>query len=335
VRDLKTGDKSMRSKSTSKKWAILTLAVIAGVSWGSALRSFCPQLIGRTPPTAQQIVARDLSWAKEQGMSGIKQDLAPIHDLFLQGRQGTRAFVDEALGWRSKWKLATDCVMRRDNHSQFLKEQFEQLIFSDEQLESVVEEAAKAYMKHLDDIDSQLLVRLQADLESVPAAQLAPGMDKGAIHQILAEALREARAAARSDLGGMLEREIATWVASEVLTAAALELGISTGILSAGAASGMVTLGAGLVVGFVADWAVSWTYDRLYDPVGELTNKLNDQLAEMEQTILVGNGKHPGLEVRLLAYAQQRADARNAAIKDALLHQSQPAPQSVPQSVGL
>jgi hypothetical protein len=133
----------------------------------------------------------------------------------------------------------------------------------------------------------------------------------------------------------MLEREVVSMVAGEVLTAAAVELATSTGILSAGAASGVVTFGAGVVVGIVADWAVSWAYDRMYDPVGELTKKMNEQLNGMEEMILVGDAEHPGLDVRLLTYAQERAEARNAAIQDALLHQPQPTPQSMPQSAGL
>jgi hypothetical protein len=335
MRDSKTGENTMRSQSTSKKWIILTLAVIAGVSWGSVLRPLLPPLVKRTPPTAEQIVARDLNWAKAQGMSGVKQDLAPIHELFSHGREGTRLFVDDALGWSSKWKLVSDFVTRSDAHSEYLKAQFEQHVFSDEQLESAVEESINAYLKHLDDVDSLLLVKLQADLASVPAAQLARGVDKAAIRQILDEALGEARDAARSDLGGMLEREIASWVAGEVLTAVGVELATSTGILSAGAASGMVTVGAGVIVGIIADWAVSWAYDRMYDPVGELTNKVNEQLNGMEQMILTGDAEHPGLQVRLLRYAQERADARNDAIKDALLHQPQPVSQSMPQSAGL
>jgi hypothetical protein len=335
MRDSKTGEKAMKAKSNSKKWTLLTLAVIAGVSWGSLLRPLVPQLVVKTPLTAQQIVTRDLSWAREQGMSGVKQDLAPIHELFSHGREGTRLFVDDALGWSSKWKLVSDFVTRSDAHAEYLKAQFEQHIFSDEQLESAVEEAINSYLKHLDDVDSLLLVKLQADLASVPAAQLARGVDKAAIRQILDEALGEARDAARSDLGGMLEREIASWVAGEVLTAVGVELATSTGILSAGAASGMVTVGAGVIVGIIADWAVSWAYDRMYDPVGELTNKVNEQLNGMEQMILVGDAEHPGLEVRLLTYAQERAEARNTAIQDALLHQPEPAPQGAPPSMGL
>ena len=161
----------MQAKSASRKWTLLTLAVIAGVSWGSVLRPMLPQLVVKTPLTAQQIVSRDLSWAKEQGTSAVKQELAPIRELFSHGREGTRLFVDDALGWSSKWKLVSDFVTRSDAHAEYLKAQFEQHIFSDEQLENAVEEAINAYLKHLDDVDSLLLVKLQADLASVPAAR--------------------------------------------------------------------------------------------------------------------------------------------------------------------
>src|SRR5580700_10914954 len=121
----------MQAKSVWNKWIVVTLAVIAGVSWGSVLRPLLPQLGKKSPPTAEQIVTRDLSWAREQGMSGVKQDLAPIHELFSHGREGTRLFVDDALGWSSKWKLVTDFVTRSQTHAEYLKAQFEQHIFSD------------------------------------------------------------------------------------------------------------------------------------------------------------------------------------------------------------
>ena len=62
-------------------------------------------------------------------------------------------------------------------------------------------------------------------------------------------------------------------------------------------------------MGVIADWAVSWAYDELYDPVGELTKKMDEQLGQLEQMILVGDAEQPGLEKRLQDYASRRSQA--------------------------
>jgi len=323
----------------SKKNVLVSAGVTAGVALAILLRVFWGDLAplaeagkpltaqeeAPKPLTAQEIVAQDLNWANQQSGSGLNSGLMPVRELFAQGRLGARAFVDDALGWDSKWNLIKDYVSDGNEHAEFLQEQFSQRIFSDEQLESAVESAVGAYLKHLEDVDSQLLVRLQADLSSVPSEQFSPGIDREAIRQVVEAALRQARTAATSDFEGMIEREIVSMVAGEVLSQAAAQLATSTGILSAGAASGTVTFGAGLVVGVIADWAVSWAYDRLYDPAGELTKQVNEQLDQLEQMILMGDDEQPGLEKRLQDYSLRRSQARDAAIRGAILPSTQQA----------
>jgi len=317
----------MLAKYLSKKNVLVAAGVAAGVALAILVRGFWSDvatLVGAPKPlTAQEIVAQDLGWANQQSTSGIGPGLTPIHDLFAQGRLGERAFVDDALGWNSKWILVKDYLFSSDEHGTFLQEQFSARIFTPEQLESAVESAVSAYMKHLEDVDSELLVKLQADLSEVPQEQFSPGIDRDAIRQVVEAALREARASAVSDFRGMLGREVASMVAGEILSAAAVQLATSTGILGVGVASGTVTFGAGLVVGVIADWAVSWAYDELYDPVGELTKKMDEQLDQLEQMILVGDAKQPGLEKRLQDYASRRCQARDAAIRGAILPSGQ------------
>ena len=73
---------------------------------------------------------------------------------------------------------------------------------------------------------------LKADLSCVPSEQFSPGVDPAAIRQLIDAALRQAKTAATGDFRGMVGREIASLVAGEVLSAIAVELGTSTGILA-------------------------------------------------------------------------------------------------------
>jgi hypothetical protein len=318
----------VRGKWLLRKNVLVFVGVVAGIGLALLLRMFWDDVataVGRPKPlTAQEIVAQDLSWADQESGSGLNPGLAPVHELFGQGRQGARAFAEDALSFESKWQMVTDYVASGNEHAKFLQEKFAKRVFSPEQLESAVESSVNLYMKHLENIESQLLVRLQADLSCVPGEQFAPGIDRGEIRQLLDGALSQARAAAETDFRGTVGREIASLVAGEILSAAAVELGASTGILGAGAVSTTMTFGAGLLVGVIADYAVSWAYDKLYDPVGELTKRVNQQLDQLEQMILVGNAGRPGLQQRLQDYSSRRSQAREAAIRQAILPAAPP-----------
>jgi hypothetical protein len=294
-------------------------AVVASIFW----TDIAPAIGLSKPLTAQEIVAQDLTWARQESVSGMSSRLSPVHDVFVQARAGVHPFAEDALSWDSKWKLVTDYVSSGHDHAKFLEQKFSERLFSPEQLENAVEAAVGAYLKHLEDVDSQLLVRLQADLSDLPTEKLPQGIDRAAIRRLVDEALKEAKKAAEIDFGGMVGREIASLVAGEVLAAAAVELGTSTGILGAGAASGTVTFGAGLVVGIIADYAVSWAYEKMFDPIGELSKRVNAQLDQLEQMILVGGGAKPGLQRRLQDYSSRRNKAREAAIKAAIFPPAQ------------
>jgi hypothetical protein len=295
------------------------LAICLGANWGEVATA-----IGVPKPlTAEEIVAKDLNWANQQSASGMNLGLAPVHELFGRGRQGVRGFVDDALGWNSKFKLVKDFLSDGDEHAEFLEDQFSEHIFSDEQLEEAIESSVSAYLTHLDDVDGQLLIRLQLDLSDVPKEQFAPSIDHDAIRELLDSALSQAKTAAESEFGPAVGREVASLVAGELLTVVAGELATSSGILSAGAASGTVTLGVGLVVGVIADYAVTWMYEKAYDPRGELAKRVNQQLDQLEQLIIVGSSEQPGLQKRLEDYSLRRSQAREAAIRAAIFPSAQ------------
>jgi hypothetical protein len=310
------------------------LLIAAGVAAGIVLTMMIrvlrthPRAVASKPTapvvTVQEIVAKDLEWANQLSGTGIDRELmSPVRGLFAQGRKGSHAFADEVLGLRSKWYLTRDYITRGHTHAAFLREEFSKYIFAPQQLQKAVEAVVSAYMRHLEDVDSQLLVRLEADLSGIPAEQFTPGIDRGAIRKIVDEALRQAREASVADFKGAVGTQIASFIAGEVLTMATVQLATSAGILTAGAVSGPWTFGIGIVIGFAADVAVTHAYDKLYDPVGKLTKQVNSQLDQLERAILVGSDKGPGLDQRLRDYSLRRSQAREAAIQGAILHPMQ------------
>ena len=126
-------------------------------------------------PTVAEVVNRELGWAEQQTAVGLAPRLTPVRDFFNESRQRTRSFAQDALGWDSKWALASDFLTGGKDHARFLEERFAERIFSAEQLEEMVATSVSAYLRHLDDVDSQLLVRLRADLEDVQSGADAVG----------------------------------------------------------------------------------------------------------------------------------------------------------------
>jgi hypothetical protein len=177
-----------------------------------------------------------------------------------------------------------------------------------------VQYAVQAYLTHLDNVDSMLLVNLKADLEGIPSSSFSAGVDRSVIEQSLNAAIEGAMQAVEADLPGMIGRELVSFVAGEVLGAASVQLATSAGILSVGASSGTVTFGVGLVVGVIVDVIVGWAYDKFADPAGELSRKLDGTLIQLEKVIVEGQGDEPGLNRRLSDYAARRREARNVAV---------------------
>lgn len=291
--------------------ALFIAAVIRLVVGDGAMNSF--------ETTAVTVVDRHLAWADSQGRGDLTTRVTPIREFFSEARMGTRAFAEEALGWRSKWKLVSDLVTSGDEHATFLKERFAALVFSAEALEAVVQSTVTGHVRHLENVDSELLVRLQADLAEVPDLQLSGVVDPQVIRASLAEAVRQAISAVEGELRNEVGYELAGYIAGEILTTATLRLAASSGILTAGAASGTVTFGAGLVVGLIVDAVLSWAYDELFDPAGELSRQLDQTLGALEQQILTGDQSGPGLIQRLQDYGSRRSSARNSAIRSLVL----------------
>ena len=268
-----------------------------------------------TGPTVSEIVSKHLAWADQQSSAGLDPQLTPIREFFAEARRGTRPFATEALGFDSKLKFVLGSVTGGDEHRKYLEERFAARVFAQADLEKTVEYCVQAFLTHLDNVDSALLINLRADLENVPPSSFSAGVDPSVIEQSLSVAIYDAVKAVKDDMPGMIGREIVSWIAGDVLAQASVKLATSAGILSVGVGSGTVSFGATVVISIAVDYVVSWAWDKAFDPAGELSRKIDGTLTQLEQLIIEGQGDEPGLYRRLLDYGARRSEARNAAIK--------------------
>jgi hypothetical protein len=249
---------------------------------------------------------------------------ARLHDFLWERRDRSRAFATEALSLRSKWELAKSKLPGTDSdgHLRFLRRRFEEVVFSQKELADVIQSAVEEYVEKLRGIENELLVALQADLGEQELAALGCDLrfnTDGDFMKEYARSLQVVADATARDLGATVGREVVTWVAADLVTKVGVSLvtnlagrlGVSAGILSAGAASTVATLGIGLVAGVVIDALLDWLLLELgYDPVGDVQDEVDLALSEFEQVLLYGVVEKPEPLVFMMSFGTGRVAHR-------------------------
>ncbi len=114
--------------------------------------------------------------------------------------------------------------------------------------------------------------------------------------------------------GSLVAGEVAAVVTLQVVTAVARRLGMSTGILGAGAASSTVTFGVGLGVGMAVDAVADWVIRWYYNPQGKIAEKVTEALDHMRLLLVQGDAHTVGLKAELERLGTSRARMRNIAL---------------------
>ena len=266
----------------------------------------------------ESIAKGHLDWANQQSRAAADHKLASVSAFFDEARSRTRQFAEETLSLNSKWTLVTDFFTQNQDHPRLLREEFDRLVFSQEQLDDQIKSVISDFLRDVQNIESEMLVRLKADLANLPDGTLGGSINSEDLGSKLDAAMRDAVAATQAELRASVGLEIASFIAGEIVTQASIQLATSSGILGAGALSGPVTFGISTVVGLMVDQIVSEIYTQAFDPAGELSNKVNEHLAGMESLVYHGSPNSPGLIARIQEIARKRLEARDAAIYGAL-----------------
>lgn len=270
----------------------------------------------KLPPSPEELAKPHLSWADRECEAVIEEHLRSIESFFSDSKKNTRGFAEIALGWGSKWRLVTDYIpfTRGGRHEEFIREEFAKAIFKPTELEKVVSLVVASYMRHVESLEGQMLVRIRADAGDFPSTYLIARIDENRVKVSYDEAVSRAIEATGNDIRNKVTTEIISIIVGEVLTQVAIRLGASVTILSAGAASSWMTLGIGAIVGLIVDQIVSWIWDWYADPQGDLAAQLDAKLDEINRLIVDGADGVTGLRERLGQFARQRAAVRRQAV---------------------
>lgn len=280
--------------------------------------SFAPPKV--VAPDPRILATPHLEWAKSRTESVAETHLVPVRSFFDDSKANTQHFAEVALGWGSKWRLIADRVpfTKGSRHETYIRGEFEQTVFSAEQLEDTITSAVAGYLAEIRSIESQMLVSLRADVAGFPDAFPIAKLDEAQLIAKFEEAIQRAIAATGSQVQADIGTQLVSIIGGEVLAQVAVRIGISAGILGAGAVSGWATLGIGVVVGIIVDQIVSWVWDWWADPTGNLASNLDTKLDELRTLICDGDSKVQGLRQRFQSLAADRAKIRETAILDLL-----------------
>ena len=297
---------------------IWTAAAACWLSWPAPTEPPGPPSAAEIRAEAARRAQRSLAWADAESRRALR--LAPLDEFFADVKSRTPQFADAVLGFGSKWRFVADKVpfTRGDRHAEFLHAAFREHLFSPDDLSRAIEQVARSYADSLAAIENRMLVRLQADLGDLPPAALPGFADQATLSAAYQAAIERTLTHVGADLKADVGQELVSLVAGEVLTQAAVRLGVSAGILGVGAGTSWATLGAGLVVGLIVDQLVSWIWDWWADPSGDLAAELNAKLDQLHALVVEGDAGSPGLRAALADFARRRAALRRAAVLELL-----------------
>jgi uncharacterized membrane-anchored protein YhcB (DUF1043 family) len=93
-------------------------------------------------------------------------------------------------------------------------------------------------------------------------------------------------------------------------------MGVSAGIIGAGAASGWATFGVGVVAGVVIDQIVSHVWAFVNDPEKELTYQVQRQIDSLQSLLCNGDDQVTGLSQHFHRIGEERSRLRIIAIEN-------------------
>ena len=313
-------------------WAAVIVAVGA-VAWGSryffqADEAEPPRQATATAPTVAEVAppkAEPIDWvawrtkawtkieprlaaADREAAATIEEETRALGEFFDGRRDGIKPFAEAVLSLKGKWVYAKSKLptAEDDAHLKYLNEQFERHVFPIADLKRLVEQSVTVYVGRLQAIENQLLAEIRSDLsDGLPPNTTAPnlGLDEATFHKefdrlltgVAAEVGSDTKVALSRETGSLVAGEIAAVIAVRVATSVAARLGLSAGVLGAGAASGWATFGVGLVAAVVIDFAINQAVKAGgYDPVervSQRSNKFSARFARCSSTAIPTPGR--------------------------------------------
>ena len=261
-------------------------------------------------PSIDEKTVRDKAWqraqallaqAEQAGQAALDKHLAGIPAFLDERKKGSQTFAAKLLSLKGKYQLIKSKIRSNwaDDYASWLATAFADHVFRSEELQQTIEATARAFLSELDGIDNHVLVQLRADTDSDLAAQsLIPALRSDTLLKARYDALTaDVLPVLSRDLRVTAGREAVSWIAGDIAAAITLRvgaavaarMGLSAGILSAGAAASWATLGVSVVACIAVDQVISLAIKHSgYAPEEKIAARVDDILDDIGRIIIDG-----------------------------------------------
>jgi hypothetical protein len=213
-------------------------------------------------------INQHIAVAKERSLEAVNKRADEVRVFVLQSKSGAKPFAKEVVSLRGKWQA----LRGSKKHKKFVIEQFDRHIFTPKQISDRVKAAVEHSVRDLDQEQNNLAVAIRMELLGRP---LAPGEIQAATEELsraVDRVVATAQDEAMQDAAALVATEVTGTIAAQVFT----RVGVTAGVLSAGAATSWWTFGAGAAIGFVAGALWDWIDDPAKDVQREVERSLDD-----------------------------------------------------------
>ena len=282
-------------------------------------------------PTLTRMLEKHVSLALGEVDQAARTAVEPVADLFKKARGNTRAFAGDSMGLYGKYCALADLIpwTSQARLRQHLETSFATHFFKPEDLSKAIETASERFGGELESIESRMIVRLRAEIESLPDSRRPDAVTPAHLGERMRLELEKARGkvlGANAEHGAVLAGgTVASGVAGPVLVAA-MESAIAAVLARTAGPTAAATTGTGMggPLGFVkflaVEMLVEWVWDWWTDPRGRLATQLDDRLKSMEKAIIEGDGQGPGMGETLKKAGEGRLNQVLEGIKAVVAH---------------
>lgn len=260
---------------------------------------------GRTRAEVEAVCRQHVDDAAAKASQAIERRSLEFSGFILSRKAGAAPFSKEIVSWYGKWRAVEPYIRfhtppspwgtgvyldptpfisgppDNNGHKEFVAEKFNQHIFTADELAAALRRAVEEGLKDLEEIENELAVLLREEILgrslAPDEAPIAADEFKRAVERIVVAGQWDAAKGA----GNLAVAELAAVVAGQIF----VRLGVSAGILAAGAANSWWTLGVSLVVGLIVDAIWNWVDDPAGDIEREVIAAL-DKLADDASTAI-------------------------------------------------
>lgn len=337
-------ERMFTTRIVNGNWQLLFTLLIAGVVI-AILAVFAPAWRGRfarvkpmdpdkhnaPAPEVLKRIREANALADRKIQQAREKRLKEICEFFEERKTGVEKFAECALGLTATWHYVYSWVDGGKALDAYLQKCFQEHLVTEEQCAAKIAQVLNAFVRDIEDIESQMLMELKNDLYDLPAAQSLniEELQKGISEDFKRGTLQDSVMLSKLVLKKEVNLEVFTSALSELLAQIiANRLPVLITARSIPRLGSMLGKGPGFVPAFVLGILIEYFLDllvrQMYDPKEEMKKAITEVIDTLQQRIISGGIDQEGstfkngLDQELRDFITERSKIRERVILEQL-----------------